>query len=89
MAQTTLLRQFEGFSLTTAEILYRLPDYPRLLQTYIWQEYDLAPNFPKLVDFLDYWAANLDGPLYRVRVAHRRLIAPQEFRYIEGELRLN
>ena len=32
---------------------------------------------------------NLDGPLYRVRVANRRLIAPQEFRFIEGELRLN
>jgi uncharacterized protein Usg len=89
MSQTTLRRQLEGFSLTTAEILYRLPDYPRLLQTYIWQEYDLAPNFPKLVDFLDYWAANLDGPLYRVRVAHRRLIAPQEFKFLDGELRLN
>jgi uncharacterized protein Usg len=89
MSQTSLLRQLEGFSLTTAEILYRLPDYPRFLQSYIWQDYDLAPNFPKLVDFLDYWASNLDGPLYRVRVAHRRLIAPQEFRFIEGELRLN
>ena len=89
MSQTALFPQLEGFSLTTAEILYRLPDYPQLLQSYIWQDYDLAPNFPKLLDFLDYWAANLDGPLYRVRVAHRRLIAPQEFRFIEGELRLN
>ena len=89
MSETALLRQLEGFSLTTAEILYRLPDYPRLLQTYIWQEYDLAPKFPRLVDFLDYWAANLDGALYRVRVAHRRLIAPQEFKFLDGELRLN
>jgi uncharacterized protein Usg len=89
MPQTVFLRQLEGFSLTTAEILYRLPDCPRLLQSYIWQDYDLAPSFPKLVDFLDYWVANLDGPLYRVRVTHRRLIAPQEFRFVEGELRLN
>ena len=81
--------KFQGFSLTTAEILYRLPDFPRLLQSYVWQDYDLAPNFPKLVDFLDYWAANLDGPLYRVRIAHRRLITPQEFRFVEGALRLN
>jgi uncharacterized protein Usg len=89
MPHTAFLRQLEGFSLTTAEILYRLPDHPQLLQSYIWQEYDLAPNFPKLVDFLDYWAANLDGPLYRVRVCHRQLIAPQEFRFVRGELRLN
>jgi hypothetical protein len=47
---TSLLRQLEGFALTTAEILYRLPDYPRLLQGYMWQDYDLALNFPKLVD---------------------------------------
>jgi uncharacterized protein Usg len=89
MSQDALLRQLQGFSLTTAEILYRLPDFPRLLQSYVWQDYDVAPNFPKLVDFLDYWAANLDGPLFRVRIAHRRLIAPQEFMFVEGQLKLN
>ena len=89
MSQDALLRQLEGFSLTTAEILYRLPDFPRLLQSYIWQDDDLAPNFPKLVDFLGHWAANLDGPLYCVRIAHRRLIAPQEFTFVRGELRMH
>ena len=59
MPHTTLLRELEGFSLTTAEILYRLPDYPQLLQSYIWQDYDVAPEFPKLVDFLDYWAPSI------------------------------
>ena len=67
MPETALLRQLEGFSLTTAEILYCLPDYPRLLQSYIWQDYDLAPCFPKLVEFLNFWANNLDGPVYRAR----------------------
>jgi uncharacterized protein Usg len=81
--------QIAGFSLTTAEILYRFPDHPKLLQSYIWQDYDLAPRFPKLTDFLDFWATHLDGALYRVRVAHRRLIAPAEFSFVEGELRLH
>ena len=89
MIDTAFLRQIEGFSLTTAEIIYRLPDHQMLLQSYIWQDFDIAPRFPKLLHFLDFWAANLDGPLYQVRVAHRRLIAPQEFRFINGELRLN
>jgi uncharacterized protein Usg len=84
-----LLRQIGGFSLTTSEILSRLPDYPRLLQSYIWQDYDLAPRFPKLTYFLDFWDANLDGPLYRVRVAHRTLISPAEFTFVEAELRLH
>jgi uncharacterized protein Usg len=89
MTDTAFLRQIEGFSLTTAEIIYRLPDHQALLQSYIWQDYDLAPRFPKLTDFLGFWVANLDGPLFRVRVAYRRLIAPMEFNFIHGELRLN
>jgi uncharacterized protein Usg len=89
MSDTDFQRQLEGFSLTTAEILYRLPDHPRLLQSYIWQDYDLAPCFPKLTGFLDFWAANLEGALFRVCVAHRRLIAPREFNFVAGELRLN
>jgi uncharacterized protein Usg len=89
MTDTAFQRQIEGFSLTTAEILYRLPDHPKLLQSYIWQDYDLAPRFPKLIDFLDFWETNLDGALYRVLVAHRRLIQPAEFSFVKGELRLH
>jgi uncharacterized protein Usg len=89
MTDTAFLRQLQGFSLTTAEILYRLPDHPRLLQSYIWQDYDVAPRFPKLTDFLDFWDSNLDGRLFRVRIAHRKLIAPTEFFFVEGELRLH
>jgi len=83
------VHQIAGFSLTTAEILYRLPDHPKLLQSYIWQDYDLAPRFPKLTDFLDFWATNLDGALFCIRVAHRRLIGPAEFSFVRGELRLH
>ena len=89
MIDTAFLRQIEGFSLTTAEILYRLPDHPKLLQSYIWQDYDVAPRFPRLIDFLDFWESNLDGALYRVLVAHRRLIQPAEFSFVAGELRLH
>ena len=56
--------QLAGFSLTTAEILYRLPDHPSLLQSFIWQDYDVHPRFPRLRTFLDFWAHNLDGKLY-------------------------
>ena len=83
------VRQIAGYSLTTAEILYRLPDHPKLLQSYVWQDYDLAPRFPKLIDFLGFWDTNLEGPLYRVRVAHRTLVAPSEFSFVAGELQVH
>jgi len=81
--------QLAGFSLTTAEILYRLPDHPSLLQSYIWQDYDEHPRFPRLRTFLDFWSRNLDGKLYRVRVAHKRLITPAELRLVGDEFRVH
>ena len=81
--------QLAGFSLTTAEILYRLPDHPSLLQSYIWQDYDEHPRFPRLRSFLDFWSRNLDGKLFRVMVAHKKLITPAELRLIGTELRVH
>jgi uncharacterized protein Usg len=81
--------QLAGFSLTTAEILYRLPDYPLLLQSFVWQDYDVHPRFPRLQHFLEFWARNLDGKLHSVKVAHKRLITPAELRLVDGELRLH
>jgi len=86
---TPIELQLKGWSLTTAEIMYRLPDYRHLLQSYIWQEYDLAPRFPRLIKFLDFWTHNLDGPLAQVRVAHHSIIGPAEMRLIGSEWRLH
>jgi uncharacterized protein Usg len=89
MAMNDARLQLEGFSLTTAEILYRLPDYPALLQTYVWQEYDLHPRFPRLTGFLAFWTANLEGELYRITVAHKGLISPREVRIATDQLHLH
>jgi uncharacterized protein Usg len=37
---------------TTANILYRRPDRPWLLQTYVWQDYDLCPMFAHLNQYI-------------------------------------
>jgi uncharacterized protein Usg len=89
VADRNFQAQLAGFSLTTAEILYRLPDHPSLLQSFIWQEYDVHPRFPRLKSFLDFWSANLEGKLYRVTVAHNRLISPAELRLIGSEYRVH
>lgn len=82
---TAFEKQMAGYGLTTAHILYRLPDHPSVLQTYIWQEYDLAPEFPEMNGFLKFWQDTLDGLLHSVRYTHKRLISPREWRTIDGE----
>ncbi|HEX2336064.1 MAG TPA: usg protein [Xanthobacteraceae bacterium] len=89
VASRDFRHQLEGYGLTTAQILYRLPDHPSLLQTYVWQDYDLCPRFPVLNRFLAFWLEKLEGPLYSVTVAHSRLIRPAELRAIDGEFRLH
>jgi uncharacterized protein Usg len=79
----------KGYRLTTAEIIYHLPDYPRLLQSYIWQELDLAPKFPRLNKFLDFWETSLDGRLHSVKVASRQVVKPSEFRMANVELAMH
>jgi uncharacterized protein Usg len=89
MAPRELELMLKGWSLTTAEILYRMPDHLDLLQTFVWQDYDLAPRFPRLIKFLDFWSHNLEGPLAKVRVAHNRVVGPAEMRLVGAEWRLN
>ncbi|NEH46230.1 usg protein [Rhizobium leguminosarum] len=83
-----LERQLNGYGLTTAHILYRIPDFETVLQTYVWQDYDLAPDFPGMRKFLDFWQSSLDGPLHSVRYSHHRLIGPNEWRRIDSEFKL-
>ena len=89
MVSKEFIRQLEGYGLTTATILYRMPDHPQLLQSYIWQEYDLAPKFPVLLGFLDFWRRELEGPLHSVTVSHSRLIRPTEYQAVDGVLTLH
>ena len=78
-----LYLQLRGLRLATAEILYFLPDYPDLLQSYIWQEYDRIPDFPELHRFLMFWERHLDGKLYSVKLASVGLVTAQELTYLQ------
>ncbi len=84
MISSDFRRQLAGFGLTTANILYGLPDHPKILQSYVWQDYDLAPEFPELTKFLEFWRHKLDGPLHSIEVAHKKLIGPGEWRKVDA-----
>ena len=89
MSARDFQKQLAGYGLTTANILYRRPDHPWLLQTYVWQAYDLCPSFPELQRFLDFWRESLEGDLHSVTVAHSKMIKPAELHAIDGVFRLH
>ena len=76
----------QGYGLTTAEMTYRMPDHQSVLNVFVWQDYDLAPDYPRLFKFIEFWQEAIEGPLHSVRFAHRKLIAPGEWRQVTGEI---
>jgi uncharacterized protein Usg len=81
--------EMAGYGLTTANILYRMPGHPALLQTYIWQDYDIAPLFPELRHFLEFWQRELEGALHSVKVAHQLLLTERDLRAVAAEFSIN
>ena len=81
--------QLQGYRLTTTEILYHMPDHPAVLQSFILQKLDQAPEFPVLRKFLKFWDDEIEARIHSVRVASNGLISPVEMRYADGEFRMH
>lgn len=81
--------QARGYRLTTAEIIYRLPDHPVLLQSFIWQKFDVAPDFPELNKFLEFWKKNIEGKLHSVNVKQSSRTAGNRVRHVTHTLSLH
>lgn len=80
MTDKQFVCQLKGYRLATAEILYHMPDHPSLIQTFVWQNFDLSPKYPQLMKFLKFWEDNLDGRLHSVTVGAMELISASEFK---------
>ncbi|MEL6830963.1 MAG: hypothetical protein AAFO63_12600 [Pseudomonadota bacterium] len=80
--------RFTGKGLLTTEVLYYRPDCQTLLQSFVWQTLDTAPQFPRLNQFLDHWRREIEAVIHFIQISHANWIGPAEIRAIDGELRL-
>ena len=87
MQETETALMMKGYGLTTAEFFYRMPDYRNVLNSFVWQDYDLAPDHPRLFKFIEFWQDEIEGPLHSVRFTHRTMLASGEWRNMVGEFR--
>lgn len=84
-----LQQRLNGARLMTAEVLYYMPDHPRLLQTFLWQAMDIAPKYPRLGQFLDHWRREIEAVIHSVRVASGETIAPSAWSKVDGVFRVH
>jgi uncharacterized protein Usg len=76
MGLSDLELQMRGWRLTTAEVLYYMPDHPKLIQSFTWQTLDLAPRYPRITQFLDFWKREIEAAIHSVRISAGNEIAP-------------
>lgn len=74
--QSEMALRLQGWRLATAEVLYYMPDHPTLLQSFIWQTLDLAPQYPRIHRFLNFWRAEIDAVIHSVQLASGETLAP-------------
>lgn len=81
-------RQLRGGRLTTAEVLYYLPDHPKLLQSFLWQTLDVAPEYPRIHRFLDFWRREIDAVIHSVTLSTAGIVTPAkvQFEMVVGRL---
>lgn len=78
--------RLQGWRLATAEVLYYMPDHPTLLQSFTWQTLDLAPSYPRIHKFLDFWRAEIDAVIHSVRLATGETLAPARVNRVDAWL---
>lgn len=55
--------------LVTVDILYYRPDYPSLIQEFIWGTEDQIPEYYRVYTFLNYWKHNIDAIVKEIFIA--------------------
>jgi uncharacterized protein Usg len=76
MSDSDFVRRLAGERLTTTEVLYYMPDHPSLLQSFLWQTLDEAPEFPKVHRFLMFWKREIHAVIHSVTVSASGLVSP-------------
>ena len=76
MANDDFESQLRGARLTTAEVIYYLPDHPSLLQRFLWQTLDLPPEFPRVHKFLIFWRREIEAVIHSVTLTAAGLVQP-------------
>ncbi|MDF1734231.1 MAG: hypothetical protein P1U37_03030 [Minwuia sp.] len=74
--QTNRDEKSDAYRLATAEIVYHMPDQPHHLQTFVWQTLDLAPDFPRVMQFISTWRDEIKANLHSVRISSGDTVTP-------------
>ena len=71
--------------IAVAAVIYFLPDYNSILQEFVFQQYDILPEYPKLKKFIRFWRKNIEAEIHRVDFSSMF----SEYKFVETVLTIN
>ena len=66
-------------------MIYYLPDYDHILQEFVFQQYDIVPEYPKLDKFVKFWRINIEARIHRIDFSS----ALSEYKFVEKVITVN
>ena len=58
----------EKWTVASVQVVYYIPDFPHIVNEFLWQTDDQRPDFPRIERFLNYWDRYIDGPIKEVYI---------------------
>lgn len=75
--------------LTLIQIYYYMPDYPSVINEFMWQTIDLYPRFPRMKRFLDFWSQNIEARINQIYLTYSDpYYGPNYFKNVTHEWKL-
>ncbi len=74
--------------LVTMEVIYHMPDHPDILQSFLWQNEDIVPDYPKAKTFVEHWIENIEAKINRILLGHKQDTLPPEYLFADYEFNL-
>lgn len=57
-------------SIVTVGVFYYMPDFPNIVNEFVWQVEDVVPEIPRIHAFLCYWKKEKLARVQQVLVSH-------------------
>lgn len=65
-----------------------MPDYLSILQEFVWQTMDIAPDYPRISKFLEYWEIHIEAPIHKVTILNSENISVSSIKNIDKLFKL-
>jgi len=70
-------------------VVYYMPDYPSLMNEFMWQTEDMVPQLRRIHKFLNHWKDNIEAPIHEILLSVGDNYMAAQYRSVDHFLEMN